>query len=36
VNNPLPVDVGNREFITYAEYVEGIDHYHWDDYYDIQ
>ena len=34
-NNPLPVGVGTADIITYANYVSGTDHTHWDDYYDI-
>jgi Papain-like cysteine protease AvrRpt2 len=34
-NNPWPPNVGDHDWITYAEYVSGADHTHWDDYYDI-
>lgn len=35
VNNPLPVNKGGVIRMTYNKYVEGTDHTHWDDYYDI-
>ena len=36
VENPLPVDNGTNQTITYDEYVSGDDHTHWDDYYDVK
>ena len=36
VNNPLPPNVGTREWITSGNYVSGTDHSHWNDYYNIR
>jgi hypothetical protein len=36
VNNPLAVNVGSAQIITYDEYVAGDDHTHWNDYYDVK
>jgi hypothetical protein len=36
VNNPLPVDVGTVEWVTYANYVSGAGHTHWHDYHSIR
>ncbi len=35
INDPWAPNVGNQRFITYAEYVSGSDHTHWNDYYNI-
>ena len=35
-NNPWPPNVGTVEWITYANYVSGSDHTHWNDYYNIR
>lgn len=35
VNNPWPPNVGDHYTHTYADYVSGLDHTHWDDYYNF-
>jgi hypothetical protein len=35
INDPWAPNVGNQTSITYANYVSGSDHTHWDDFYDI-
>ncbi len=35
VNNPLPPNVGDQYCHTYADYVSGTDHTHWNDYYNV-
>lgn len=33
INDPLPVGTGNNRYVTYADFVAGADHSHWQDYY---
>ncbi|MEA2207185.1 MAG: hypothetical protein QOE77_3961 [Blastocatellia bacterium] len=35
INDPWAPNVGDQRIITYASYVSGSDHTHWDDFYDI-
>lgn len=35
INDPLPVQIGSQYYITYDKYVAGLDHKHWNDYYNI-
>ncbi len=35
VNNPWAPNVGDQYLTTYADYVSGTDHTHWNDYYDV-
>jgi hypothetical protein len=36
INDPWPPNVGDQRTITYALYVKGPDHVHWDDYFDVK
>ena len=36
IYDPLPVDIGTDQHIPYENYVSGLDHGHWDDFYDLQ
>jgi hypothetical protein len=35
VNNPWPPNTGDQYVHTYDDYVSGVDHTHWNDYYDV-
>lgn len=35
INDPWPPNTGDQRVITYDEYVQGVGHTHWDDYYDV-